>query len=65
MCIAAIRPTDEICRERVLRMSLTTEQAWTAFQAPLKQFIRKRIQDDATAKDILQEVFLKVHLPEH
>ena len=43
-------------------MSLTTEQAWYAFQAPLKQFIRKRIQDDATAEDILQEVFLKVHL---
>jgi RNA polymerase sigma-70 factor, ECF subfamily len=46
-------------------MSLTTEQAWNAFQAPFKQFIRKRVPDDATAEDILQEVFLKVHLPEH
>ena len=61
MCIAAIRPTDEICRERVLHMSLTTEQVWNAFQAPLQQFIRTRVSDESTAEDILQEVFLKIH----
>lgn len=43
-------------------MSLTTEQVWDAFQVPLKQFIRKRVLDDASAEDILQEVFLKIHL---
>jgi RNA polymerase sigma-70 factor, ECF subfamily len=62
MCIAAMQPTDDICRERVRRMSLTTEQVWNAFQAPLQQFIRTRVSDEPTAEDILQEVFLKIHL---
>lgn len=42
-------------------MSLTTEQAWNAFQAPLKQFIRTRVSDESTAEDILQDIFLKIH----
>ena len=42
-------------------MSLTTEQAWNAFHAPLQQFIRTRVSDGSTAEDILQEVFLKIH----
>ena len=46
-------------RERV--MSITTEQAWEAFHAPLYQFIRRRVADRATAEDLLQEVFLKIH----
>jgi RNA polymerase sigma-70 factor, ECF subfamily len=45
--------------ERV--MSTTTEQAWQAFHVPLYQFIRRRIADDATAEDLLQDVFLKIH----
>lgn len=45
--------------ERV--MSTTTEQAWEAFHAPLYQFIRRRVADEATAEDLLQEVFLKIH----
>jgi RNA polymerase sigma-70 factor, ECF subfamily len=42
-------------------MSLTTEHIWEAFHTPLQSFIRKRVPDEATAEDLLQEVFLKVH----
>lgn len=42
-------------------MTTTTEQAWEAFHAPLYQFIRRRVADDATAEDLLQDVFLKIH----
>ena len=42
-------------------MAITTEQAWEAFHAPLYQFIRRRVEDSATAEDLLQEVFLKIH----
>jgi len=42
-------------------MSVTTEGVWEAFHTPLLHFIRKRVPDDATAEDLLQEVFLKIH----
>jgi RNA polymerase sigma-70 factor (ECF subfamily) len=42
-------------------MSITTEQVWEAFHTPLYQFIRRRVADEATAEDLLQEVFLKIH----
>jgi RNA polymerase sigma-70 factor (ECF subfamily) len=42
-------------------MSITTEQVWEAFHTPLYQFIRRRVPDEATAEDLLQEVFLKIH----
>jgi RNA polymerase sigma-70 factor, ECF subfamily len=42
-------------------MSITTEQAWEAFHAPLYRFIRRRVADEATAEDLLQDVFLKIH----
>ena len=42
-------------------MATITEQAWEAFHAPLLQFIRRRVPDEATAEDVLQEVFLKIH----
>src|SRR5450755_439821 len=42
-------------------MVTTTEQAWEAFHAPLQQFIRRRVADEATVEDLLQEVFLKIH----
>jgi RNA polymerase sigma-70 factor (ECF subfamily) len=42
-------------------MGITTEQAWEAFHAPLYQFIRRRVADEATAEDLLQDVFLKIH----
>jgi RNA polymerase sigma-70 factor (ECF subfamily) len=42
-------------------MSLTTEQVWEAFHTPLQQFIRRRVSDEVTAEDVLQDVFLKIH----
>jgi RNA polymerase sigma-70 factor (ECF subfamily) len=43
-------------------MSLTTEHLWEAFHTPLHGFIRKRVPDETVAEDLLQEVFLKIHL---
>jgi RNA polymerase sigma-70 factor (ECF subfamily) len=42
-------------------MVTLTEQAWEAFHAPLHHFIRRRVADEATAEELLQEVFLKIH----
>jgi RNA polymerase sigma-70 factor (ECF subfamily) len=42
-------------------MLMTTEQVWEAFHLPLQQFIQRRIPDEATAEDVLQDVFLKIH----
>jgi RNA polymerase sigma-70 factor, ECF subfamily len=43
-------------------MSLTTEHLWEAFHTPLHGFIRKRVSDESVADDLLQDVFLKIHL---
>jgi len=45
----------------MIPLSMTTEQVWEAFHTHLQQFIRKRVPDDSTAEDLLQEVFLKIH----
>ena len=42
-------------------MNITTERVWETFHAPLQQFIRRRVSDDATAEDLLQDVFLNIH----
>ena len=39
----------------------TTEQLWDAFHEPLQQFIRRCVSNEATAEDVLQDVFLKIH----
>ena len=38
-----------------------TEQIWQAYHDQLHGFIRKRIADPASADDILQNVFLRIH----
>jgi len=40
---------------------MTTEHVWEAFHTPLQQFIRRRVSDEASAEDVLQDVFLKIH----
>lgn len=40
---------------------MTTERVWEEFHMPLQQFIRRRISDEDTAEDVLQDVFLKIH----
>ena len=42
-------------------MPMTTEHVWEAFHTPLQQFIRRRVSDEASAGDVLQDVFLKIH----
>ncbi len=40
---------------------VTTNAVWEEFSRNLKGFIRKRVQDEHDADDILQDVFLKIH----
>lgn len=42
-------------------MITTTERVWYDFHTQLKHFIRKRVPDEHSAEDILQDIFLKVH----
>jgi RNA polymerase sigma-70 factor (ECF subfamily) len=39
----------------------TTEAVWEEFNIGLKRFILKHVQDEPSAEDILQDVFLKIH----
>jgi RNA polymerase sigma-70 factor (ECF subfamily) len=39
----------------------TLEPIWEQFHTRLLKFIRSRVEDDATAEDILQEIFLRIH----
>jgi hypothetical protein len=49
----------EQINERGEDMLTTTEQVWDAFHGPLQQFIRRRVSDEVTAEDVLQDVFSK------
>jgi len=39
----------------------TLENVWAEFAARLGRFIRARVADPATAEDILQDIFVKIH----
>ena len=43
-------------------MTTTTETIWKAFHKELFNFINKRVKDKDISKDILQDVFIKIHL---
>lgn len=43
-------------------MSLTTEQVWESFSQPLRVYLQRRVPDPGDADDLLQEIFIKVHL---
>ncbi len=43
-------------------MTITTEKIWNEFHRELLRFIRKRVKDDDVAKDLLQDIFIKIHL---
>jgi RNA polymerase sigma-70 factor (ECF subfamily) len=38
-----------------------TDAIWSHFSADLRQFIRRRVADEHTADDLLQEAFVRVH----
>jgi len=42
-------------------MNASLEHIWQEFAGKLGQFIRARVTDPATAEDILQDVFVKIH----
>lgn len=43
-------------------MTTTTESIWKTFNLELFNFINKRVKDKDISKDILQDVFIKIHL---
>lgn len=43
-------------------METTTEALWETLHDQLLRFIRARVPDETSAEDILQDVFLKVHV---
>lgn len=43
-------------------MNNSTQDIWNSLRDPLYHFILKRISDQDLAKDLLQEVFIKIHL---
>lgn len=43
-------------------MIMTTEHIWEDFHGQLKHFILKRVAHEEAAEDILQDVFVKIHL---
>jgi RNA polymerase sigma-70 factor (ECF subfamily) len=44
-----------------MAMVMTTERVWEEFHPKLKQFVLKRVPDEQSSEDILQDVFLKIH----
>ncbi len=42
-------------------MVMTTERVWEEFHPKLKQFVLRRMPDEQSGEDILQDVFLKIH----
>jgi RNA polymerase sigma-70 factor (ECF subfamily) len=42
-------------------MAPTIENIWKDLAGKLRSFIRSRVRDHATAEDILQDVFVKIH----
>lgn len=43
-------------------MKTDTQQIWDSLKEPLFYFILKRVNNENISKDILQEVFIKIHL---
>jgi RNA polymerase sigma-70 factor (ECF subfamily) len=41
---------------------MTTEQIWNDHGTKLERFIRSKVKDENKAQDILQDVFIKIHL---
>ncbi|RAQ97168.1 RNA polymerase sigma factor SigZ [Thermogemmatispora tikiterensis] len=42
-------------------MSSVTERAWVALHEPLRLFLRRRLPDEESVDDLLQEIFLRIH----
>ncbi len=57
------QPSDKVdlVRKAQCSVSETTEEVWKSFHAKLLRFIRKRVNNDVVAEDILQDVFVKIY----
>ncbi len=42
-------------------MEPKTDAIWVHFSSDLKRFLRRRVEDDSIADDLLQETFVRVH----
>ena len=42
-------------------VQLSTESVWLRLNAEIRQFLRRRVADDHTADDLLQETMLRIH----
>jgi RNA polymerase sigma-70 factor (ECF subfamily) len=42
-------------------MKVTVEEIWQQLASELRGYIRARVSDHATAEDILQDAFVKIH----
>jgi RNA polymerase sigma-70 factor, ECF subfamily len=47
-------------KENTMRADIT-EQTWYALHEPLHAFLRKRLRNEETVEDVLQEIFLRIH----
>jgi len=43
-------------------MTVSTENIWNNFNKDLLRFIKKRVKDSDAANDLLQDIFVKIHL---
>lgn len=44
---------------------VTTQNIWNEFNKQLYNFVNKRVQDREVAKDLVQDIFVKIHLNLH
>ena len=42
--------------------SPTTEAVWASFHQELHRFVRQRVRRPEVAQDLLQDIFVKIHL---
>ena len=54
-------PRMSVLNRQSVSLVPTTETIWEEFNIGLKRFILKHVQDEPSAEDILQDVFLKIH----
>lgn len=54
-------PRISVLNRQSVSMVPTTETVWEEFNMELKRFILRHVQDEPSAEDILQDVFLKIH----
>jgi RNA polymerase sigma-70 factor (ECF subfamily) len=52
-------PLYDMIEER--RFMTEVEKLWEDYRAALRRFIRRRVADESSADDILQDIFLKIH----